>query len=118
VEKLELGEATTQKLISAGIETVQELLAMPLEKLTEIPGVGEKTAEKLIAVANEYVAAHPPTELVIPAAELEFTPEMEAAPETAGAAQPVSPGDSPAPPDAETTVDATVQTTASPAETD
>src|SRR5204863_2663055 len=33
VEKLELGEATTEKLISAGIETAQELLATPLDKL-------------------------------------------------------------------------------------
>jgi N utilization substance protein A len=83
VEKLSLGEATTQKLISAGIETVQELVDSPLEKLTEIPGIGEKTAEKLLAVAQEYQAAHP---LVLPEAvpsELEFTPEMEAAPEPA-----------------------------------
>jgi N utilization substance protein A len=76
VEKLELGEATTEKLISAGIETVQELLATPLEKLVEIPGIGEKTAEKILVTGREYLAAHPP---VAPeaAAELEFTPEME-----------------------------------------
>src|SRR5216110_3415122 len=60
IEKLELGEATTEKLISAGIETVQELLGTALEKLVEIPGIGEKTAEKLLATAQEYVAAHPP----------------------------------------------------------
>src|SRR5215510_12838783 len=59
VEKLELGEATTEKLISAGIETVQELVATPLAKLVEIPGIGEKTAEKVLATALEYVAAHP-----------------------------------------------------------
>jgi N utilization substance protein A len=90
VEKLELGEATTEKLISAGIETVQELVAMPLEKLVEIPGIGEKTAEKLIGVAQEYLAAHPVVET--PAAELEFTPEMEIAregsPEPAPSAAP------------------------------
>ncbi|HVQ26942.1 MAG TPA: helix-hairpin-helix domain-containing protein, partial [Planctomycetota bacterium] len=87
VEVLGLGEATTEKLISAGIETVQELVAMPLEKLVEIPGIGEKTAEKVLATAQEYLAAHP----VEPAgpAELEFTPEMESGdgPE-AGAAVP------------------------------
>ncbi len=83
IEKLELGEATTEKLISAGIETVQELIGTPLEKLVEIPGIGEKTAEKLLAVAQEYVAAHPPA----PAGtgEMEFTPEMEAGPETPAA---------------------------------
>src|SRR5205814_8289054 len=42
IEKLELGEATTEKLISAGIETVQELIGTPLDKLVEMPGIGEK----------------------------------------------------------------------------
>ena len=56
-----------------GIETVQELVATPLEKLVEIPGIGEKTAEKVLASAQEYIASHPP---VPPPAELEFTPEM------------------------------------------
>src|SRR5205085_5931780 len=80
VEKLELGEATTEKLISAGIETVQELVGTPLEKLVEIPGIGEKTAEKILSVANEYLAAHPPAAADEAApAELEFTPEMESA---------------------------------------
>jgi N utilization substance protein A len=83
IEKLELGEATTEKLISAGIETVQELMSTPFDKLVEIPGVGEKTAEKMLAVAQEYVAAHPP---VPPGAgETEFTPEMEAAPDAPAA---------------------------------
>jgi transcription termination/antitermination protein NusA len=75
VEKLELGEATTEKLITAGIETVHELIATPLDRLVEIPGIGEKTAEKLLAAAREYVDSHPVTP---PAAELAFTPEMEA----------------------------------------
>ena len=77
VEKLELGEATTEKLISAGIETVQELVATPLEKLTEIPGIGEKTAEKILLTAREYLEAHPPVAPEAVVAELEFTPEME-----------------------------------------
>ena len=76
VEKLELGEATTEKLISAGIETVQELIATPLDRLVEIPGIGEKTAEKLLAAAQEYLASHPVTP---PAGDLAFTPEMESA---------------------------------------
>jgi N utilization substance protein A len=93
VETLELGEATTQKLISAGIETVQELVGAPLGKLTEIPGIGEKTAEKLLGAAQEYLAAHPPVPPGAAPGELEFTPEMEAAPggeaARAGAAQAV-----------------------------
>jgi N utilization substance protein A len=95
VEKLELGEATTEKLISAGIETVQELIATPLEKLVEIPGIGEKTAEKILSTAHEYLAAHPPVEPEsIPAAELEFTPEDGVAPaevaEGAASSEPVA----------------------------
>jgi len=84
IEKLELGDATTEKLISAGIETVHELAATPLERLVEIPGVGEKTAEKLLAAALEYLKEHPPAA----PAELAFTPEMEggeAAPVDGGA---------------------------------
>jgi hypothetical protein len=83
VEKLELGEATTEKLISAGIETVHELAATPLEKLVEIPGIGEKTAEKILSAATEYLAAHPPVVVETSAGELEFTPEMEAVAEPA-----------------------------------
>jgi N utilization substance protein A len=86
VEQLGLGEATTEKLISGGIETVQELLATPLDKLVELPGIGEKTAEKLLQVAQDYVAAHPPADAGPPAEEMEFTPEME--PATDGTAGP------------------------------
>ena len=77
VETLGLGEATTEKLISAGIETAQELVATPLEKLVEIPGIGEKTAEKVLVTAQEYLAAHPSSPPADAAGELEFTPEME-----------------------------------------
>jgi N utilization substance protein A len=83
VEKLELGEATTERLITAGIETAQDLIGTPLEKLVEIPGIGEKTAEKLLATAREYLEAHPPEAAGAAPAELEFTPEMEAGAEGA-----------------------------------
>src|SRR3989449_5881623 len=73
VEKLELGEATTEKLISAGNETVQELVAKPLEKLVEIPGIGDKTAEKVIATAKEYLEAHPPVRPEAASGEMEVT---------------------------------------------
>ena len=96
VELLELGEATTQKLISAGIETVQELAGTTLEKLTEIPGIGDKTAEKMLTAAQEYLAAHPPAPPEAAASELEFTPEMEAGPEVATPGPAETPGE-PAP---------------------
>ena len=94
VETLGLGEATTEKLISAGIETVQELVATPLAKLVEIPGIGEKTAEKVLATAQEYVAAHP-AEPAAATAENAFTPEMEA--DAGGAADAHAAGDPAAP---------------------
>jgi len=96
VEKLELGEATTEKLISAGIETVQELLATPLEKLVEIPGIGEKTAEKVFAAGKEYLEAHPPAPPEPPPGEMEFTPEMEPAAEGAAAGAAAEPASAPA----------------------
>jgi N utilization substance protein A len=72
IEKLDLGEATTERLIGAGLETVQELAAATPESLLEIPGIGEKTAEKLLATALAYLEAHPPESAP---AELEFLPE-------------------------------------------
>ena len=84
VEALGLGEATTEKLIGAGIETVQELVATPMERLIEIPGIGDRTAEKVMATAHEYLATHTPAAPAEAAAgaEMEFTPEMEASPES------------------------------------
>ena len=68
-----LGPRLKEKLVQAGIETVQELLDKPLEELAAIPGLGEKTAEKALAVARYALATHRPE---VPA-ELGFTPEME-----------------------------------------
>ena len=48
----------------------------PLEKLVEIPGIGEKTAEKVLATAQEFMAAQAATAAAA-AVEHEFTPEME-----------------------------------------
>ncbi len=53
VEALEsAGPKLQEKLIRAGIETVQDLLKAPREEILSIPGVGEKTAEKLIEEAR------------------------------------------------------------------
>jgi len=91
VEKLDLGEATTERLIGAGIETVQELAAASLETLLGIPGIGEKTAEKLLATARAYLEAHPPEAAP---AELEFLPEGgDPAPESAPAADTAEEGE-------------------------
>jgi NAD-dependent DNA ligase len=47
------GPKLREKLIRAGIETVQDLLRAPMEEILAIQGIGEKTAERLIEEAKE-----------------------------------------------------------------
>ena len=50
----ELGEQILDKLIAAGITTVEELADMTPEQLEEIPGIGEKTLEKISSAVRHY----------------------------------------------------------------
>ncbi|MFZ0631163.1 MAG: transcription termination factor NusA [Acidobacteriaceae bacterium] len=50
----ELGESIIQKLIAAGITTVESLADMTPEQLEEIPGIGEKTLEKISVAVRHY----------------------------------------------------------------
>jgi N utilization substance protein A len=50
----ELGESIIQKLVTAGITTVEALADMTPEQLEEIPGIGEKTLEKISAAVRHY----------------------------------------------------------------
>jgi len=52
-----LGEAILEKLIAAGITTVEELADMTPEQLEEVPGIGEKTVEKISVAVREYFEA-------------------------------------------------------------
>ena len=52
----ELGEGTIQKLITAGITTVEGLADMTPEELEEVPGIGEKTLEKIGNAVRHYFA--------------------------------------------------------------
>jgi N utilization substance protein A len=50
----ELGETIIQKLIAAGITTVEGLADMTPEQLEEIPGIGEKTLERISVAVRHY----------------------------------------------------------------
>ncbi len=50
----ELGEAILEKLIAAGITTVEELADMTPEQLEDVPGIGEKTVEKISVAVRHY----------------------------------------------------------------
>ena len=47
-----VGDKTVLKLREAGIESVEQLAAQSMESLSAIPGLGPKTAEKLLAAAK------------------------------------------------------------------
>jgi N utilization substance protein A len=51
---VELGESVMEKLIAAGITTVEALADMTAEELSEIPGIGEKTVEKISVAVRHY----------------------------------------------------------------
>ncbi len=60
-----VGGKTVLKLREAGIESVQQLAAQSVESLSAIPGLGPKTAEKLLAAAKalgESPSAEEPSE--------------------------------------------------------
>src|ERR1700761_909957 len=50
----ELGENIIDKLVAAGITTVEALADMTPEQLEEIPGIGEKTLEKISVAVRHY----------------------------------------------------------------
>jgi N utilization substance protein A len=52
-----VGPAMEKRLREAGIETVAALAAIPLEQLTAVEGIGEKTAQRLIESAQAAMAA-------------------------------------------------------------
>src|SRR5487761_2613012 len=49
-----LGEKMLQRLQEHGVETVEQLAQMTPDDLTNIPGIGEKTVEKIRRVVTEY----------------------------------------------------------------
>jgi len=80
----ELGEAIIQKLVAAGITTVEALADMTPEQLEEIPGIGEKTLERISVAVRHYFGHFEEGEEVPAAAEGESAQATEEAAAEAG----------------------------------
>ncbi|MBI2093361.1 MAG: transcription termination/antitermination protein NusA [Candidatus Omnitrophica bacterium] len=52
-----VGPQMEERLKTAGITTIEQLSQKTLEQMTAIKGVGEKTAQKLLETAQEFLAA-------------------------------------------------------------
>ena len=50
----ELGEHVLEKLIAAGITTVEHLADMTAEELGEVPGIGEKSVDRISVAVRHY----------------------------------------------------------------
>jgi len=84
----ELGESIIQKLVAAGITTVEGLADMTPEQLEEIPGIGEKTLEKISVAVRHYFGEYEegeerPVEALAAAAEGSSGTAAEASAEAA-----------------------------------
>jgi Holliday junction resolvasome RuvABC DNA-binding subunit len=56
VDQIEgVGEKTAEILKANGFQTVQDVLKTNVERLSALPGIGIKKAEKLIQSAQRYV---------------------------------------------------------------
>jgi len=53
----DLGEGVIEKLVEAGITTVESLADMTPEQLEAIPGIGPKTVEKISIAVNNYFSS-------------------------------------------------------------
>jgi len=51
-----VGEKTLRKLVEAGFATQEAVAGATVEQLSEVPGIGEKTAEKILAAARGETA--------------------------------------------------------------
>jgi N utilization substance protein A len=71
----ELGPVIVEKLIAAGVTTVEALADMTPEQLEEIPGIGEKTMEKIGTAVRHYYGQYEEGE-ERPAAKQQEAPDI------------------------------------------
>jgi N utilization substance protein A len=90
----ELGEGIIQKLVAAGITTVEGLADMTPEQLEEIPGIGEKTLERISVAVRHYFGHFEEGEEGAPVAEGEEPAEGSAAESAAADTGKISEGES------------------------
>jgi N utilization substance protein A len=57
-----IGSKTVRKLVDAGMTTLDAVREASVEQLSEIPGIGSKTAEKILAAARGEVETAAPEE--------------------------------------------------------
>jgi len=73
----ELGEAVIEKLVAAGITTIEALADMTPEQLEEVPGIGPKTVEKISIAVNNYFSNLDLEGSAAPALDANVTEQME-----------------------------------------
>jgi N utilization substance protein A len=83
----ELGESIIQKLVTAGITTVEALADMTPEQLEEIPGIGEKTLEKISVAVRNYFGHFEEGEAPVTTAEAGEAPAEAGEPKEEGEAE-------------------------------
>ena len=83
----ELGEGIIQKLVTAGITTVESLADMTPEQLEEIPGIGEKTLERISVAVRHYFGHFEEGEAGAPETEASAEGAVAAEDETAEASE-------------------------------
>jgi len=107
-----LGEKVVEKLIEAGVGTVEKLGSMTPEQLEEIQGIGPKTVESIQIAVNSYYAQF--EEAVEPApGEFAGQPAAQALPETLpGSEQPAGQAAPEQPPEAQEPAEAAPETSA------